>query len=189
LEHGAFEVVFAVDASAEGGAAGLLGGEVERGGAFEEAIDVVAVFAAVVDGGGVVPLAEGVEFLAVKEGLGFGAGLGETIEAPLTIDDADFEEHPVVGAFLLKVEEALLGRAADIGAEDDFPGEGPGAGEGMDVEKEGVIDAAELDGFAGGSGDEPRMALDGDGVAADFGEAIELPEFGGGGAPEKRGDG
>jgi hypothetical protein len=100
------------------------------------------------------------------------------VEAPFAIDHADFEEHARVGAVLLEVEEALLGRAADIRPEDDFPGEGFHARQRMDVQEKGVLDAAKLDGFAGGRRDDSWMSFGGDRVPADLGNAVELPHLG-----------
>src|SRR5690349_17902026 len=178
---GALEVVELVHANADGGAAGALRSELDAERAIEAAIDIAAKFLAIVDGGDVVPAAELVKMLAIEERFFAGARAIEGIETPLAVDDADFEEHAVIGVvagggILFEMKPALLDVAA-IGAEDGFPGVGRGAGERMDVEKESVVHAVKLDGFAARGIDEARVAGDGHGAAADFVEPIEGPDF------------
>ena len=156
----------------------------ERAGALEFAIDIIAEGFSVVDGGDAIPLAEGMEQLAIEKGTALAVGGGEAVKAPLAVDDADLKEHAVgsivAGGWidLLKVEEALGLGAAGIGAKDDLPGEGGCSGEWMHGNEERIVDAVEFDGLAVGRVDEVGMAKDGCGMAADGVELVESPESG-----------
>src|ERR1035437_9534307 len=113
------------------------------------------------------------------------SGKSEAVEAPAAIDHTDLREHPGVrvlaglGVLLLQVEETLLRRATRIGTEDDLPSERLGPRQRMDVHKEGVIHAIELDGLAHGRIDDSRVTQYGSLMPADLVEAVELPGYGG----------
>ena len=98
-------------------------GELEFAGTLEFAIDIVAEGFSVVDGGDAIPLADGMQKLAIQQGSGLAVGGGEAVQAPLVVDDANLKKHTVagilagVGIDILQVEEELGGRDVRIGAE------------------------------------------------------------------------
>jgi len=114
--------------------------------------------------------------LLVHQRRAAGRALIETVQEPVVADDADLEEHPVLGPCLLQMKPALLDATA-IRTEDRFPRERLRSGERVHVHEQGVIDAVELHGFADRCFDHARIAVDRRSVLTDAVEPVEPPDL------------
>ena len=184
----AFEIVDLVVAHPDGALPFPLRGERDFGAELQFVVDVVAHLGAVIDEGDVVPGVERVEELAVHQRLLTGLGGAKGIEAPLVSDQTSLKQEPVGGTVLLQMKESLFGIAARGGTEDDLPGEGGSAGEGVGLEEQGVLEAIKLDGFALGGVDQLGCAFNAGGVFAEAVEAVEMPDFRLGGGGSRKGE-
>ena len=99
------------------------------------------------------------------------------VQAPAAVDDADFEQHPVLGVRFLQMEPALCGVAA-VRPEDGFPRERLRARERMHADEHRRVDAVEFDRFADRRHfDDTRMPEDRRLVTADAIDPIERPQL------------
>jgi len=183
-EDGAFEEEGLVNAHANRSAARALRGELEFARTFQFAINIITEGLAVVYGGYAIPLSQGMQQLAIQQGSGLAVGVGEAVQAPLAVDDADLKKHPVAGTLagvwidLLQVEEALGLGSAGIGAEDNLPGEGGCPSQWMHGHEERIVNSVEFDSLSVGSVDEMWMANDDCGMPTDRINLVESPNCG-----------
>src|SRR5713226_5273666 len=111
------------------------------------AIHEASKLVAVINGSDVKPAAQRMQTLAIEQCLLGRARPIKRVETPAAIDHANLKEHPAAGVragcrILFEMKPALFGIAA-VRAEDGFPRELLGAGEGMDTEQETIVHAVE----------------------------------------------
>jgi hypothetical protein len=89
------------------------------------------------------------------------------IEAPTSFANSNFHKQARVLSASLKIEKPLFRRSIRIRPKDYFPREGFSARKGVQIQKQRVLTALELDRFTGGRFYNPRSALDMDRIPVD----------------------
>src|SRR5687767_507614 len=155
LVYGALEEEHLVDPHADGRVSGTVRRELDLRRAFLYAIHVVAKLLAVINAGHVVPHAKRMQRLPVHQRATCFAGLIEAVQIPLTVNDADLEQHTIFsvgaggGVALAQMKPALLEWAA-VRPENGFVGERPGSRERVIVDEQRIVDAIEQNGLSQG---------------------------------------
>jgi hypothetical protein len=172
----ALEVVDLIDPHADRGAARFLRREANLDGAFLPSVHIVPELMSVVYSRDVVPRPQPMEALAIDQRVLRITAVTVAVQAPLAVDDTDFEEHPVLGAFLLQMEPALC-LPASIGPENRLPRKRLGSCERMHVDEQRIVDAVEFDRPADRRVDDARVAENSCTMTADSIQSIERPQF------------
>lgn len=184
LAYGPFEVIYLVNPNANGGMARPLRFKMDHGPPLHFSVYVAPEFLSIVDHRNVVPDIQRVKLVAKQESFVGGGRVQKRIQAPLIANHADLKQHPRVrvlaglGILFSQMKPALFRSPAALRAKYRLKRKDAGSGEGMFRDKERVIDPVELDRLSQRSLDHMRMAKNGNGLAADFIEALELPYLG-----------